>query len=164
MTATLNRNPYAPSHTQEPYAAQLAQRGYDGIGRLVYFVMSCLTGLAFNVVNMNLAAGAGAEAAPSGSTLGIFLLAFVGYIAITLYLVAQRMINIGASAWWSLGSLVPLLNLYVTGRCLICPSGYDDHKQLDLTGKIVMGLLIIPVFLVFISVFALIFVGSAAGG
>ncbi|MEM8912792.1 MAG: hypothetical protein AAGC97_13580, partial [Planctomycetota bacterium] len=49
---------------------------------------------------------------------------------------AFRLINQGANGWFALLAAVPIANLYVWLRCLVCPEGYAEHRTLDFVGKV----------------------------
>ena len=55
-------------------------------------------------------------------------------VAVLIYLILMRLVNMGMSRWWALVLAIPVLNLWVVYRCLICPSGYAHHRKLDRTG------------------------------
>ncbi len=143
-------NPYAAT-TAATAAPTLPTQSYGGIGRLAYFGLSFLVGIVFNVLSV-VVGGAG-DAAPA-----IALLMFVGYLIAICWVVAQRMINMGYSAWWCLGMFVPILNLLVGLRAIACPEGYADHRTLDTAGKIIAGTILA---LIVLGVVAIIFAASA---
>jgi uncharacterized membrane protein YhaH (DUF805 family) len=106
-------------------------REYGGIGRLAYVGYSFLAGVATNVLGMVAGAiGAGNE---------------------LLGPAVQRLKNMGYSGWWSLLLFVPLVNILVGLRCLICPVGYADTKRLDRTGTI-LTVIVVGLFLLFVLV------------
>jgi hypothetical protein len=55
-------------------------------------------------------------------------------VALLIYLILMRLVNLGMSRWWVLVLAIPVLNLWVGFRCLVCPSGYAYHRKLDRTG------------------------------
>ena len=55
---------------------------------------------------------------------------------LVLVTLVKRFRNLGMSGWWVLGLFVPLLNLWLTYRCLACPAGYAGVKRLDGIGKV----------------------------
>ncbi len=71
-----------------------------------------------------------------GSAMMTKLLPFASIVpvAVLIYLVLMRLVNLGMSRWWGLLLAIPLLNLWVGFRCLICPSGYAHHRKLDKSG------------------------------
>jgi hypothetical protein len=71
-----------------------------------------------------------------GSGLMSKLLPFAPIVPITVlfYLVLMRLVNVGMSRWWSLVLAIPILNLWVGFRCLVCPPGYAYHRKLDRAG------------------------------
>lgn len=128
-------NPYQ-SPLDDTLAVPLDEslREYGGIGRLAYLGYSFLVGVVANVI-----AGVadGTEAGPA--ILGI---AFIGSIALSVFVVVQRLKNMGYSGWWSVLIFVPLANLLVGLRCLICPAGYADTGRLDRAGKILTWIVV----------------------
>jgi uncharacterized membrane protein YhaH (DUF805 family) len=116
-------------------------REYGGIGRLAYVGYSFLAGLAANVLGT---IASGTELGPAAA--GILLIAAIG---LTIFITVQRLKNMGYSGWWSLLIFVPLANILVGLRCLICPVGYADTKRLDRTGKILTWI-VIGLFLLFV--------------
>ncbi|MES2921772.1 MAG: GYF domain-containing protein [Verrucomicrobiota bacterium] len=68
-----------------------------------------------------------------GSALMSKLLPFASIVpvAILIYLVLMRLVNLGMSRWWGVILLIPVLNLWVGYRCLFCPSGYAYHRKMD---------------------------------
>jgi len=111
--------------------AHLPARRYGGIGRAVYFFGS----FAANVVGVVCIAYA--ESAP----VGAFLLS-IGDLACAFALVVNRLKNIGMNGWWSLLMLVPVANIFLGVRCLVCPEGYQDTRKLDTAGKAIAGIVV----------------------
>jgi hypothetical protein len=123
-------------------------REYGGIGRLAYVGYSFLAGVATNVLGMVAGAiGAGNE------LLGpaVFAIALIAAVGLTIFITVQRLKNMGYSGWWSLLLFVPLVNILVGLRCLICPVGYADTKRLDRTGTI-LTVIVVGLFLLFVLV------------
>ena len=57
------------------------------------------------------------------SVLGLFLLVFIGaYVWALLAMYVKRMNDMGWNGWYVLGLLVPLVNIFVFGACLLTPS------------------------------------------
>ncbi len=71
-----------------------------------------------------------------GSALMSKLLPFASIvpIAVLIYLILMRLVNVGMSRWWALMLAIPVVNLWVAYRCLVCPSGYSHHRKLDRSG------------------------------
>ena len=61
-------------------------------------------------------------------------LASIVPFAVLIYLVLMRLVNLGMSRWWALVLAIPVLNLWVGFRCLVCPSGFAHHRKLDRSG------------------------------
>ena len=79
-------------------------------------------------------------------------------LIIVIYFSLMRLVNLGMSRWWFLGSFVPLLNLWVGYRCFACPAGYAVHKKLDGAGiflAIIYWLMIALVLLVIAAAIAM---------
>ena len=136
-----DHNPFAAPSINTEHAFDV--REYGGITRGPYFGYSILAGIVNNLLQ------AGALAAGLGSL--VFVLALAG-LGVALYLGVLRLKNMGYSGWWTLGFFVPFLNILVAVRCLAAPEGYADHKTLDSTGKIIIGLFLGVVLLVILAV------------
>ena len=144
-------NPYQSTGEvhKDPFSMMPGQ--YGGIGRLAYFLGGLGISFAQNAVNFGLLQAVGEQSA------GILILVVMGLsFAASAYLAGQRMINQGSSGWWGLGIIVPILNMWVGLRCLICPEGYTDHKTLDTTGKVLVGILLGAVILGVLAVIAVV--------
>lgn len=55
-------------------------------------------------------------------------------IAVLIYLLLMRLVNVGMSRWWGVMLAIPILNFWVAFRCLVCPAGFAHHRKLDRTG------------------------------
>jgi len=122
-------------------------REYGGIGRLAYVGYSFLAGVATNVLGM-VAGAIGARNELLGPA--VFAIGLIAAVGMTIFITVQRLKNMGYSGWWSVLIFVPLANLLVGLRCLICPAGYADTKRLDSAGKIMTGI-VVTVFLLFVA-------------
>jgi hypothetical protein len=82
-----------------------------------------------------------------GSTLISKLLPFAHIVpvAVLIYLVLMRLVNLGMSRWWALVIAIPVLNLWVGFRCLVCPSGYAYHRRLDRTGMAIALAIVVAI-------------------
>lgn len=81
-------------------------------------------------------------------------------VVLVIHLAMQRLVNLGMSRWWILAIFVPILNLWLVYRWLVCPAGYGYHKKLDGAGKalaIVYGSLLTLVALAVFAGLALLF-------
>ncbi|MEY3174666.1 MAG: hypothetical protein RLZZ436_2580 [Planctomycetota bacterium] len=129
------QNPFSvPSTFGETATEQVTQQAYGGIGRLAYFGYSFLNSFVSNILTFAIAAAAPSAAA--GSVIAVGLLSVIAAIVI----VVQRLKNLGYSGWWTLGLLVPILNLVLAIELVAAPEGYAKHKTLDTPGKVVVGL------------------------
>lgn len=168
MTTATQTNPYAATYSQDSYQVQPSSRTYGGIRRLTFFGMSFLIGATFFIVTMSLGVYM-SRAAESGQAVNteniglIYFASWAAYLAVWLYLCGQRLTNMGTSAWWALGTFVPIYGLFLSARCLVCPEGYDQHKQMDGPGKIILGLIVTGFVLALLLPFSLVFIASAAG-
>lgn len=116
------------------------EKNYGGIRRLGYFLG--MVGVA--IIN-------GVFSAVAQGEPGIAFLRPIVTLVLSFVLVVNRLRNIGMSSWWSLLILVPIANLFILVRCLMCPEGYQDTKKLDTTGKIIAGIFIGLLVLVVVS-------------
>ena len=107
------------------------EKSYGGIRRLGYFFG--MIGVA--VIN-------GVFTGVAQGEPGIAFFGTIVILVLSFVLIVNRLHNIGMNGWWSLLILVPIVNLFVGIRCLICPEGYQDTKTLDTAGKVIAGILI----------------------
>lgn len=63
----------------------------------------------------------------------------IGGMVVSLMAVAGRLLNIGLSAWFALGFLVPLVNLVIGMACLALPPEYWHTRRLDNIAMVVFG-------------------------
>lgn len=121
-------NPYQATAevAVDPYAANL--QGYPGIGRGVYFLINMALFLFQMIVGF-------VDDATWGMPIAVG--SFLFLTAISVGVTSLRMINQGSSGWLGLLAAVPLANIFVWLRCLMCPEGYADHRELDTAGKII---------------------------
>lgn len=78
--------------------------------------------------------------------LNLFLMIIAGVSAnvifivllsiIQLWAMSNRMLDIGMTRWWLLGTLVPVVNIYPGFMCAFAPSGYkkeghENFKNVD---------------------------------
>ena len=102
------------------------ERSYGGIRRLAY--VACLVVIGMVVAWVD-----------SVTRPGLLqLLGLLVALAAGLYLLVLRFRNQGATGWWALAALVPLVNFYVCIRALAYPEGYADHRKLDRAAKVVV--------------------------
>ena len=69
------------------------------------------------------------------------------------FIQVKRLQNLGSSGWMCLLQFVPILNIWLAYRICICPEGYADHKTLDKTGKILIGIFAFFIILLFLLSF-----------
>lgn len=127
--AALRRDPAAALATK--------QMSWPGVGRLVLW----LGLLLFPVLWSQLPGWSGPVlVATFGSVLTSKLLPFASIVpvALLIYLVLMRLANLGMSRWWALVLAIPVLNLWVAFRCLVCPSGYAHHRKQDRPGMAIV--------------------------
>lgn len=122
---------------------------YGGIGRLAYFGFSVLAYIALILISSGLRYAFAEDAFP------LLLILVVSYYATLLFLVVQRLNNMGYSGWWTLGIIVPFLNLLIGLKCIAAPAGYAFNKRLDTAGNIIAGIFVGIVVLAIITVIVL---------
>jgi uncharacterized membrane protein YhaH (DUF805 family) len=114
-------------------AAEAGEKVYPGFRRLPYFGWSMAVQVAYAIL-------AGVTIAVGSTALyGILTL---GMFAAAIYVLVQRLHNLGSNPWWAAAMLVPLLNIYIGLKAMAFPEGYDDHKQLDGPAKVIIGLFV----------------------
>lgn len=120
-----------------------AHQHYAGFKRLPYFLGTLAVQVVAMVLQFSFIGAMDPAAEADSSTMfGGFGLIMLATFAVSIYLTVQRLKNIGAHWAWVFALIVPFLNIYLAWRCLACPEGYVDHKQLDTAGKVVTGLFI----------------------
>ncbi len=89
--------------------------------------------------------GGPALVAALGSSAVAKLLPIAAFVpaAVLIYLVLMRLVNLGMSRWWAVMLAIPVVNLWVGFRCLICPSGYGYHRKMDRTGIVIVLAIVI---------------------
>ncbi len=134
-------DPYrAPAKLEIGPAFEPDETLYPGIGRLAYFLLQMGMTFVFYFllfIGIKTVGGAGLEGVALVGMVAGILVAIAG-----LYLGVKRVQNLGMSGWAVLWSLVPIMNIWIGWRMYACPPGYEYHRQLDLAGKILTGLLI----------------------
>ena len=153
-------DPYRPptAYTDTPSV----HRNYGGIGRAAYLLGAIASGVVQQILNFAvLSAAQGAGGGESAAGVAVLIIGVLGLV-VGCVLAGLRMKNQGSSPWWGIGIVVPLLNLWVGLRCLICPEGYADHKTLDTGGKIAGGILIGLIVLSVLLIVILAVGGAAA--
>jgi hypothetical protein len=109
------------------------QMNWPGVGRLALWLGLLLFPVLWSQL---LWWGTPKLNAAFGSALMSKLLPFAGIVpvAVLIYLILMRLVNLGMSRGWALVLAIPVLNLWVAFRCLLCPSGYAHHRKLDRAG------------------------------
>lgn len=131
-----------PSDLTEALASKYMS--WPGVGRLVLW----LGLLVFPVLWSQILLWGGPYLATwFGRTLMAGLLPWAAFVPIPvlLYLILERLANVGMSRWWALALVIPILNLWVGFRCLVCPSGYAYHRKLDRAGLVTALALLLAV-------------------
>ncbi len=124
---------YVPQGEESAAEMMNHQGDWPGARRRSFFVMTCL----FPTLWMfGLAAATPFLEGKLGDRIMEFvpLVAMVVLVVAVLYFAVRRLINLGMSGWWIIGSFVPFLNVWVNYRCFACPGGYAYHKKLDGVG------------------------------
>lgn len=142
-------NPYAP-----PQASLLTDdgsfqpsRSYGGIGRVVYFVLIFGWAVFQNLVVFSLKDEDSAV-----------VMTFFGVI-VSLFIVSLRLQNIGVSRWWCLLGIVPIANIVIGLRCILCQEGYNEIRRLDNAGRLLAWI----IGVLFFGTIALLLLSAFAG-
>jgi uncharacterized membrane protein YhaH (DUF805 family) len=117
-------------------------REYGGIPRHSYIIYSMAISVLWMIVSLR-----------PQSLAPAWLVDVLGLGAVFCVTVT-RLRNLGMSGWWSLGLLIPIVNILLGVRCTAFPEGYADHRKLDLAARVILGcilaLLVIPLCLVMV--------------
>ena len=111
------------------------QTEYPGLRRLPYFLYSVGVNIVYALV-------VGGMAAMEVTSIAPTMVVLVAVLAVSIYLLVKRLQNLGSSPWWAAAIFVPLLNIWIGLKTLAFPEGYDDHKTLDGTAKVLIGLFV----------------------
>ena len=128
---------------------------YPGYGRLRYFLMNILFTIVVYAVIALLIFGVLASGKFDDGAGLLIVAAILGFLAIIaggIYIGVQRVKNLGMSGWAILWTFVPFISIWIYWRMIACPTGYEDHRTLDVPAKIITG--------IFIAMFALAIVGA----
>ena len=143
-------NPFEVSASVDVATEPAGARVYGGVRRLPYFGYLfggyVITALLAFCLFAALTGGMAPGAVPTGPTWVLILPGTV-YQILAIWVTAKRLQNQGYSGWWVLGLIVPILNIAVSVKCIAAPEGYADHKTLDTSGKVVVGLLLAAIVL-----------------
>jgi uncharacterized membrane protein YhaH (DUF805 family) len=130
---------------------------WPGFGRGLYFILSILLGVVSGFVTPLLA--------PFAKGYEQFLIAIpIAVFIVAIWLAVKRLMNLGMSGWWFLGSFVPLLNFWVSYRICVCPPGYAYHKKLDGIGIFLASLYWLGMIVMILSCVALFLVLAKGAG
>lgn len=133
-----SRNALSNDHSYVP-------PGYPGIGRIRYVLSTFLAtlvgyGITAGIV-FAIASNSKASFSTTMMTSGIIVILIMGAMSIVcLYFGVQRVRNLGMSGYAILWSFVPFMNVWIGWRMLACPEGYEDHRTLDIPGKVISGI------------------------
>jgi hypothetical protein len=128
--------PVAALPTDLTAALASKQMYWPGVGRLSLWLGLLLFPLLWSQL---LGWGKPTMAATLGSAVVNKALPFASLVpvAVAVYLILRRLVNVGMSRGWALLLAIPILNLWVGFRCLVCPSGYAHHRKLDRAGVVI---------------------------
>lgn len=135
--------PVAALPTDLTAALASKQMNWPGVGRLPLWLGLLLFPLLWSQL---LGWGKPTLVASFGSAVVNKYLPFASLVpvAVAIYLILKRLVNVGMSRGWALLLAIPILNLWVGFRCLVCPSGYAHHRKLDRAGvAIALAVLVI---------------------
>lgn len=130
---------------------------YPGFGRAAFFFGSLLLpALAAGVVAFMIrVVGPSVGEKVAGYLPVLFLLAPI----LAIMIMVKRFNNMGMSGVWWLGTLVPILNLWLGYRLFACPPGYLVTRKLDKLG-VVLAVLYWGVNLAWVGLFVAAMTGA----
>lgn len=111
-------NPYQAPQSLPAIPLSKPKGYYGGINRITYFLFNFVLAITSVFTRENL-------------PLTLIL------VVLSLAVIALRLKNIGMNGWFSLMSLIPVLNLLVAYRCIACQEGYADSQRLDGAGRVI---------------------------
>ena len=124
------------SQTGEYVSPTIVSKGhYEGTGRMGYVMGAIVLPVAITI-------GWGFAVAFMKPYVPVPYQGYLPMVAgplvtlLAIVTLVKRFRNLGMSGAWVLGMLVPVLNLWLTYRCLACPAGYAGVKRLDGIGKV----------------------------
>lgn len=124
MIQTCEPEPTAVLATEYPET-----KHHRGIRRLAYFLGMLGAGTLYELCHTL-----------TGSQLGVASVGSLTAVIISLVLAVNRLRNIGMDGWAVILIFVPLANIYIGVKCLICQEGYEHTKKLDTPGRVIVGL------------------------
>lgn len=139
MAATATNPAAADPHAASQASDEISDFEYyrtaewPGFGRGSYFLATVVLPIVGQFALAFLAMAVGGMLGENGPAY-VSLAGSLAIVALVIYGVLQRFPNLGMSRWWVLGLLVPILNWWVSYRCIACPPGYAYHKKLDTIG------------------------------
>jgi uncharacterized membrane protein YhaH (DUF805 family) len=142
-------NPFEVAASVDVATEPAGARVYGGVRRLPYFgyLFGGYVILALLQFGLGLLAALTGGMALGAIPMWVFILPGAVYQILAIWVTAKRLQNQGHSGWWVLGLIVPILNIAVSVKCIAAPEGYADHKTLDTSGKVVVGLLLAAIVL-----------------
>jgi hypothetical protein len=127
-------NPYESGidETSETLLAREAE--WPGVKRFGYIVGSILLGVVSGVVPMILLPVIQPTLGEPNTGWVMLGLQLLFAVLFPIVLAGKRFVNLGMTAWWLLGMLVPFLNWWLGYRLFACPPGYAMHRKMDGVG------------------------------
>jgi hypothetical protein len=117
-------NPYQSGSTNSDDSTMARQPVWPGFGRAT-FVIGAFIFVTLAIVGPILLTPFAKGFESAVRFVPRFCLGF------TIWLGRNRLTNVGMSRWWYFANFVPILNLWVGYRLVVCPPGYAYHKKLD---------------------------------
>ncbi|MFO0132992.1 MAG: DUF805 domain-containing protein [Planctomyces sp.] len=140
-------NPFEVATSVDVATEPAGARVYGGMRRLPYFGYLFGGYVITALLQFGLFAALTGGMAPGAGSMWVLILPGAVYQILAIWVTAKRLQNQGYSGWWVLGLIVPILNIAVSVKCIAAPEGYADHKTLDTSGKVVVGLLLAAIVL-----------------
>lgn len=140
-------NPFEVAASVDVATEPAGARVYGGVRRLPYFGYLFGGYVVAGLLQFGLRTAQIQGATTAGAFSWTMFLPVAVFEILAIWVTAKRLQNQGHSGWWVLGLIVPILNIAVSVKCIAAPEGYADHKTLDTSGKIVVGLLLAAIVL-----------------
>lgn len=126
-------NPYESSIDETSESLLAREADWPGVKRFGYIAGSIAFGVLSSVLPLILLPVIQPSLGEENTTWALLGVQVVMAV-LSIILAGKRFVNLGMTAWWLLGMLVPILNWWLGYRLFACPPGYAMHRKMDGVG------------------------------